>query len=375
MAITITEVKTPRDLKQFIALPAKIHKHHKEWVPSLLNDDKVTFTPKLNETYKYCSTIQLLARRDKQVVGRIMGIIHHGYNERNNEQNARFSFMETYDDKEVFSALIQAVEEWAKNQGCKVLVGPMGFSDRDPQGFLVEGFDQQTMLMTNCSFPYMNRFINELGYVPQDLYHEYKLTLTDQMMNRISPFAERASRNPNFKLKTYTHTRQIKPDIRPVFELINRTYKNIYGFAPLTTREADEFANRYVPLLNPKLVKTVTNQQGQIIAFIVAMPDFSEGIKKAHGRIFPWGWIPILYSMKTSDTVVLFLGGIDEAYRHKGIDALMADSLLKDSRQLGYRYLDSHLIMEKNIKMRHELERLDGSILYKRYCIYHKKLL
>lgn len=375
MAITITEVKIPRDLKQFIALPAKIHKHHKEWVPSLLNDDKVTFTPKLNETYKYCSTIQLLARRDKQVVGRIMGIIHHGYNERNNEHNARFSFMETYEDKEVFSALIQAVEEWAKKQGCKVLVGPMGFSDRDPQGFLVEGFEQQTMLMTNCSFPYMNRFINELGYIPQDLYHEYKLTLTDQMMDRISPFAERALRNPNFKLKTYTRTRQIKPDIRPVFELINRTYKNIYGFAPLTTKEADEFANRYVPLLNPKLVKTVTNLQGQIIAFIVAMPDFSEGIKKAHGRIFPWGWIPILYSMKTSDTVVLFLGGIDEAYRHKGIDALMADSLLKDSRQLGYRYLDSHLIMEKNIKMRHELERLDGSILYKRYCIYHKKLL
>jgi len=372
MAIIISEVTTPRDLRQFIALPAKIHKNHKEWVPTLLNDDKVTFTPKLNETYKFCSTIRLLARRDNRVVGRIMGIVHHQYNEMSNDQSARFGFMETYEDIEVFTALIEAIEEWAKKLGCKKLVGPMGFSDRDPQGFLVEGFDQHTMYMTNCSLPYMNQFINQLGFSPQDYYHEYKLTLTDQMMDRLSPFAERAARNPDFKLKTYTHTRQIKPDIRPVFELINRTYKSIYGFAPLTMREADEFAYRYVPLLNPKLIKTVTDRQNKIIAFIVAMPDFSEGVKKARGRIFPFGWIPILHSMHTSDKVVLFLGGIDEEYRHKGIDALMADDLLKNSRALGYRYLDSHLIMEKNIKMRRELERLDGAVLYKRYCIYQK---
>ena len=375
MAINITEVKTPRDLRQFIALPAKIHKHHKEWVPSLLNDDKAIFTPKLNEAYQYCSTIRLLARRDNRVVGRIMGIVHQHYNQLNNEQNARFAFIETYEDKEVYTALIQAIEEWAKKQGCQKLVGALGFSDKEPQGFLIEGFDKQTMMVTNCSFPYMNRFINELGYAPHTVFVEYKLTLTDQMMERIVPFAERASRNPDFKLQTFTSTRQIKPLIRPVFDLINRTYKNIYGFSPISTREADEFANRYLPFLNPKLVKIVTNRQDKIIAFLVGMSDFSQGIKKAHGRLFPWGWIPILLSMKKSDTVVLLLGSIDEEYRHKGIDALMGKSFLNDSRHLGYRYLDSHLIMEKNTKMRQELERLDGSILYKRYCIYQKNLI
>ncbi len=374
MAITISEVKTSHDLKQFIALPAKIHRHHKEWIPSLLNDDKASFTPERNEAYQYCSTIQLLAHRNKEVVGRIMGIVHHHYNESQNEQNARFAFMETYEDKEVFEALIKAIEAWAVEKGCNKIIGPLGFSDKDPQGFLTKGFDQQTMIVTNCSFPYMDRFINEMGYVPHTGLVEYKLPLTDQMMGRITPFAERASRNPNFKLHTFTSTREIKPYIRPVFELINRTYKNIYGFSPLSTREADDFANRYLQFIKPGLIKVVTNQQQTVIAFIVAMADFSKGIKKAKGRVFPWGWIPILHSMKTSDTIMLLLGAIDEECRNKGLDALMGESLLNESRRLGFKYMDSHVIMETNTKMRQEIERLDGAELYKRYCIYQKEL-
>lgn len=375
MALDIFEVNTSHDLRQFIALPAKIHKNHKEWIPSLLNDDKAIFTPKRNQAYMYCSTIQLLARRDNQIVGRIMGIVHHHYNEVNNEQNARFAFMETYEDRGVYAALIEAVEAWAKKQGCKKLVGPLGFSDKDPQGFLIEGFDQQTMMVTNCSFPYMSQFIQELGYTPHTVLVEYKLAITDQMMNRIAPFAQRAAQNPKFTLQNFTSTRQIKPLIRPVFELINRTYKNIYGFSPLSVREADDFANRYLPFLNPSLIKIITNQENQIVAFIVAMSDFSRGIKKAGGRLFPFGWIPILRSMKSSNTLVLMLGAIDEEYRQKGLDALMANSLLNDARRLGFKHLDSHLIMESNTRMRQEMERLDGSTLYKRYCIYQKEIV
>ena len=375
MTLDISEVKTSHDLRQFIALPAIIHKHHKEWIPSLLNDDKAIFTPKRNQAYQYCSTIQLLARRNGQVVGRIMGIVHHHYNEQNNEQSARFAFMETYEDKEVYAALVGAVEEWAKKQGCNKLVGPLGFSDKDPQGFLIEGFDQQTKMVTNCSYPYMSQFITELGYTPHTVLVEYKLDLTDQMMERIAPFAQRVAQNPKFTLHNFTSTRQIKPLIRPVFELINHTYQNIYGFSPLSVREADDFANRYLPFLNPSLIKIVTNSDNKIIAFVVAMSDFSKGIKKAGGRLFPFGWIPILRSMKTSKTLVLMLGAIDEEYRQKGLDALMASSLLSDARRLGFKHLDSHLIMESNTRMRQEMERLNGSKLYKRYCIYQKDIV
>lgn len=375
MALTISEVKTSADLRQFIALPAKIHRNHKEWIPALLNDDKAIFTPEKNEAYTFCSTIRLLARRDNKVAGRVMGIIHHHYNKLNNEKNARFCFLETFEDKEVYTALIKAVEDWAVKEGCNKLVGPLGFSDKDPQGFLIEGFDQQTMMITNCSFPYMNRYIQELGYEPHTVLVEYKLTITDQMIDRIGKFAHRASLNPEFRLVTFTSTRQIKPHIRSVFDLINRTYKSIYGFAPLTVKEADQFADRYLPFLNPKLIKLVFNKQGNLVAFLVAMADFSQGIKKAKGRIFPFGWFPILRAMRKSETVVLFLGAVEEDCRHKGLDALMGHSLLIDSRKLGYKYMDSHLIMESNTKMRRELERLDGSVLYKRYCIYQRDLV
>jgi hypothetical protein len=374
MSLIISEVKTAADLRQFIALPAKIHKGHKEWIPALLNDDKAIFTPEKNEAYTFCSTIRLLARRDNVVVGRVMGIIHHHYNKLNNERNARFSFLETYEDKEVYTALIEAVEAWAVNEGCNKLVGPLGFSDKDPQGFLIEGFDQQTMMITNCSFPYMNRFIQELGYEPHTVLVEYKLSITDQMIDRIGTFANRALRNPEFRLATFTSTRQIKPHIRSVFELINRTYKSIYGFAPLSIKEADEFADRYLPFLDARLIKLVFNRENKLVAFLVAMADFSKGIRKAKGRIFPIGWISILHAMKTSKTVIMFLGAVEEDCRNKGLDAVMGHSLLVDSRKLGFKYIDSHLIMESNTKMRRELERLDGSVLYKRYCIYQKEL-
>ncbi len=374
MEITVKPVESESDLREFITLPGRIHKNHNEWIPSLLSDDIATFTPERNEAYQYCDTIRLLAFRGQKVVGRIMGIVHHRYNQLNNEKCGRFAFFETYYDREVYAALIKSIEDWARDKGCNRLIGPLGFSDKDPQGFLIEGFDQPTMMVTNCSFPYMNEFIKELGYTPHTVLVEYKMHLTGQMMERIEPFARRAEKNPHFKLLTFTSTRQIKPYIRPVFELINRTYRNIYGFSPLSMKEADDFATRYLPFLIPGLVKVVTNQSGQVIAFLVAMSDFSRGIKKAHGKVFPFGWIPILYHMKTSKTVVLMLGAIDEEYRHRGVDALMANSLLAESRRLGFQYLDSHLIMESNIKMRRELERLDGSVLYKRYCIYQKDL-
>lgn len=372
MTLIISEVKTARDLQEFISLPARIHKGHKEWVPSLLGDDKTLFDPHKNEAYIYCTTIRLLARKDDKVVGRIMGIIHHHYNKLNNERNGRFCFMETYEDREVFEALINSVQTWAADHGCTKLIGPLGFSDKDPQGFLIEGFDQETMMITNCSYPYMKNFMEELGFVPHTVLVEYKLKITEQMISRISLFAERAQRNQSIKLITFTKTSQIKPYIRPVFELINKTYKSIYGFSPVSDKEADQFAERYLPFLNAKLIKVVVNNNGQVIAFLVAMADFSKGIKQAKGRIFPFGWFHILRSMRNSETVVLFLGAVDEEYRHRGLDALMGHSLLIDCNNLGYKYMDSHVIMESNIKMRRELERLDGSVLYKRYCIYQR---
>lgn len=374
MQITIKEVTTANDLKLFIQLPFKIHKNHDEWVPSLINDDIATFYPNKNEAYKYCATIKFLAYKGGELKGRIMGIIHHQYNELNNEQNGRFAFMEVYDDKEVFDALINSVEKWAYEKGCNKLIGPLGFSDKDPQGFLIEGYKKQTMMLTNCSYPFMTKYITDAGYKPHTKLVEYRIPLTDQLISRLSVFAKRPKNNPDIKLLEFKKTSEIKPYIREVFELINLTYSEIYGFTPLSVKEADNFSKRYLPFINPRLVKIVLNGKGSIIGFIVAMSDFSKGIKQANGKLLPFGWFHILRNMRNSDTLVLFLGSVKEEYRHRGIDALMAESLFKDSKVYGFKYVDSHLIMERNVKMRSEIERLEGSELYKRYCIFEKPL-
>lgn len=374
MNIQIKEVKTRDELYQFIHLTEKIHAKHNEWIHPLLMDEWALFSPNKNPAFEHCTTIQLLAIANNEVVGRIMGIIHHHYNKANNENNARFCFIETYDNFEVFSILINSVTTWAKTNGCNKLIGPLGFSDKEPQGFLFEGFDKPTVMLTNCSFPYMVSFIERMGFEPQLDLVQYKLTLSDQLEDRLKPFATRCQQQNKVILHEFKSTRKIKPYIRPVFALINETYQDIYGFSPISTHEADVFANRYLPLLNPRMIKVVTDQSNNVISFVVAMPDYAKGVKKARGRLFPFGWFHIFRSMKKSEQIVLLLGAIEKSMRNKGLDALMGLSLINSARNLGFKYIDSHLIMAKNYKMRREMERLDGAKLYKKYRIFQKDI-
>lgn len=374
MSIIIHKVSTRKDLHDFIKLPSLVHGNHKEWVPSLETDDYALFDSNKNPAFQHCTTILLLAKEKDKLVGRAMGIINHHYNHLNNENNARFSFLETYENPDVFKALMDHLTEWSIGHGCNRLIGPLGFSDKDPQGFLLEGYDQPTVIITNCSFPYMIRFANDYGMSAHTDLVEYRLTLTEAMTERLRPFADRCMVQNNITVHEFTSARQIKPYIRPVFELINKTYTHIYGFSPVSSREADEFANRYLHFLSPHLIKIITDKNQQVKAFIVAMPDMSQGLKKSKGRLFPIGWYYILKSMKKSRLMVLLLGGIEESMRHKGLDALLGLKLIESARKCGFQYMDSHLIMAENRKMRSEIERLDGASLIKKYRIFQKEI-
>lgn len=177
MSIQINEVKTAQQLKQFIHLPAKIHKNHSNWVPPIYWDDNEFFNPKKNRSFDYCSHILLLATQDNEVVGRIMGLINHKYNQSHNEQDARFSFMETYNDVDVAHALIQHIEIWAKERGMKNLVGPLSFSDKDPQGMMVDGFSETLVIATNCNFPYQPELLTQLGFEKKVDLVTYKIDI------------------------------------------------------------------------------------------------------------------------------------------------------------------------------------------------------
>lgn len=370
----IKEVKTKKELKEFIHLPAKVHKGHPEWLPPLYMDDKKLFSSEKNSSFKHCDTILLLAFEQGKAVGRIMGIIPHKYNTIHQVNCVRFGFMECFENKLVFDALLKAVEDWGRERKCEDIIGPMGFSDKDPQGFVVKGFKEPTMMVTNCNWSFMPEYIMANGYEGHIDLCQYEVPISEAIVNRYHPLAARVEKHNQITVHDFTSIRAIRPYIDSVFALINKTYKEIYGFSALSKDEIHEFANRFLPLLNPRLIKIITGPNNEVLACVIAMADLSEGIKKAGGKILPLGWIHLLRANFKSKRLVLLLGAIDETMRNKGLDAILGFRLIRSAIKEKLDVMDSHLIMYDNYKMRREIERLENYREYKRYRIFRKSL-
>jgi ribosomal protein S18 acetylase RimI-like enzyme len=370
--IEIIEVKTKSDLKKFIYLPENIHKDHKNWLPPLYSDEWILFDSKKNKAFNYCDTVLAIAKENGKAVGRIMGIINHRYNEINKENFGRFCFMETWNNHEVFQALISFVEQWAKNKGMNKMVGPFGFSDEDPQGFLVEGFDQPTVMITNCSLPFMAQMILENGYDKKMDFVQYKVNTPKEVPTLYKRVAQRTKKN-GYSLVEFTKRKQLKPFIRPVLGLTNKTYTDIFGYVPFSDEEMDDFAKRYIPILDPKFIKVIVDTNEEVVAYVIGMPSISDGIRNANGRLFPFGFIKILRSMKKTKQLDLLLGAVRHDLRNIGLDTILAEAMLNSANERGLKLIDSHVVMETNTKMRAEVEKLGGEV-YKRYRIFQKDL-
>lgn len=374
MEILVKPVCTKGDLRKFIHLPAKVHKNHKNWIPPLYSDEWEFFNPKKNRSFDYSDVILLLAYRGKKVVGRIMGIINYKYNELHREKHARFNYLETWDDREIIEVLIQHVENWAKIKGMVKLVGPLAFSDKDPQGFLIEGFNEPVSIATHCNFEYLIGHLTKLGFTKDIDLVVYKIRIPGTTPELYSKVAERAQRNnPGIRLMEFTRRSDLKPWIRPIFTLINETFTEIYGFMPFTLEEMDDFANRYLLIMDPRLIKVVLNERREAIAFVIGMPDISKGIKKSRGYILPIGILHILVAGRRTRQLNLLLGAIHPDYQNRGLDTIMGSAMLDSARKQGLQYIDSHLEMESNSKVRAEMEYMGGKV-YKTYRVFGKEL-
>jgi hypothetical protein len=373
MSVEIHEVLSLKQKRLFIHLPARIHKGHANWVPPIYMDERTYFNPQKNKSFSYADTILLLAYKDARPAGRIMGIINNRYNESRRESHARFSFLECWDDIEVASALLQAVEEWAGKKGMVKLVGPLGFSDKDPQGLLVEGFNEPIVIATNCNYPYLPKFVENNGFRKEVDLVVYKLDIPEQVPDIYQRIHDRVLSRNNLVIKEYKNKKEIKPAIRPVLSLMNETFQDIYGYDKMTDKEMDELAARYLPLLDPDFIKVVENDKLEPVAFLIGMPDISDGIRKSRGYLLPIGIFHILRSGKKTKQLNLLLGGIREDQRNHGLDAVMGTRMIESAKKAGLKYIDSHLELETNVKVRAEMERMGGKV-YKRYRIFQKPI-
>ncbi len=372
MPLSIVEVKIRKQLREFIYLPEKIHKDHSNWLPPIYMDEFKFFDPAKNHAFSHCHTVLYLVYREKIAIGRIMGIIHNEYNELHGEKTGRFGFIECYNDEEVANLLISTVENWARKFGVVKMIGPYGFSDKDPQGLQISGFEHMPILATAVNYPYMVELLEKNGYEKDIDCLVYMLDLTKQLPEVYNRIIHRFESRNNFTIKEFKAKKELKPFVIPILRLVNETYSELYGFTPLTEPEMIEFANRYMDVLDPRFVKAITKDE-EVVAFIVGLPNFSPGVQKAKGRIFPFGFIHILRSMKTTKQLDLMLGAVKPACQGFGFEIYMAMKLIDSCRKASLNQMEIHLVLETNIKMLAELERV-GAQVHKKFRVFRKFL-
>lgn len=371
--ITLKTVTGKADLHSFIHLPARIHARHTNWLPPLYLDEWDFFNEKKNEAFSYCDTLLLLAYRSGKPVGRIMGIIHHPYNTRTGGRTVRFSHFDCMEDEAAAHALLGAIADWGKAKGMSEIVGPFGFSDKDPEGLMIEGFDTLPILVTAGNLPYLPTYLESAGFGKKTDCLDFLIDLEKDIPEVFPRIYARISRSTTFRLLEFTKTRALKPWIPEVFRLVNTAYADLYGFQPMDEREIKALTDRYLPLLDPRYVKIVVDTAGKVAGFVAGIPNMSAGIQRSRGYLFPFGILHILWAARKSKQLDLMLGAVAPAYRGRGLDVLMGWPLILSARKAGIQTFETHLVLESNERMLAEYARL-GARLHKRFRIYQKSL-
>ena len=371
--IIVKEVLSSQELREFIFLPEKVHNDDPNWLPPIYMDEKNYFNKEKNKSFNYADTIMYLAWKNNKPVGRIMGIINKRYNHINNENHGRFCFMECYDDKKIFHALLTSIENWLRTNGISTIVGPLGFSDKDPQGFQIEGFEYPPFITAPVNSPYMYQYMeDEEGYEKKVDLVNYLAKMPDALPEVYVKVLSRIEKTENYKILEFHNKKELKQHIIPALELMNETFREIYGFVPLEDNEKKELAANYLPILDPKFIKMVKKDQ-ELIGFAIGMPDVSPGIKACNGHLFPFGILKVMRESRRSKKLLMLLGGVKKEFRGKGIDVLMGVKILESGIKQKMEIIDSHLVLENNVRMRSEYERIGGKVV-KRFRIYQKAL-
>jgi GNAT superfamily N-acetyltransferase len=370
--VTVCPVASRGERSAFIRLPWDLHRGHRQWVPPLLSDEEGFLDPRRNPALSYCDVSSCLAWREARPVGRVMGIVNRRHNALANARTARFGLLECPEDLGVAEALLAHVETWARSLGMQRVVGPMGCTDQDPEGLQVEGFEHEPTLATYVNFAYLPRLVEAAGYVKEVDYVVYRLPVPDPVPPVYLRLGERLIRSGAYALVEPRTRRELRALVRPILKLMADTFRDAYGFVPPDESEMEALARRYAPLLDPRFVKAVRCGDN-VVGFIVGMPNMAEGLRRANGRLLPFGLLHLLRAARRSRQLDLLVGGVTAECRGRGVDALLAAAIFGSARKAGMTVLDSHHEQETNTRMRAEMERL-GAHVYKRYRIYGKAL-
>lgn len=376
MSVEIRKVQTRRQLRAFVNFPEKLYKNNPYYVPPLVFDQMDTLDQKKGAAQEFCKSALYMAYKDGKPAGRIAAIVNFKANEQWNHKEVRFGWYDFIDDPEVSEALMNKVYEFGREYGMESVVGPLGFTDFDPEGMLIAGYDRLNTMALIYNYPYYNEHMERMGFGKDTDWVEYKLFMEDQLPERLGRIANIVQQRTNVHVKQLTRKIIRKEDYgTKVFKLINECYKDLYNFTVLPDHMAKKYLDFYLSILDLRYLVMLENDKDELVAFGITMPSLAGALQKSRGKLFPFGWWHIAKSMfwKHEEGIEMLLIGVRPDYQNTGINTLLFNYLFPFFKKQGVKWAETNAVLETNIKNQGQMEQFAHECV-KRRRSYIKKL-
>lgn len=371
--ITVTEATTKAQLTEYIKFPFSLYKNDPNWVPPLINDELETFDKTKNPAFHSAEAYFYLAYKNNTIVGRIAAIINWDEVNTQQKKKVRFGWWDVIDDIEVTKALLEKVYELGRKHHLDYVEGPMGFSNLDKVGVVTEGFEDIASMITWYNFPYYKDHLEQLGFVKEKEYLENKFSFSNINPEDFQKVQELIKRRYQLTPLNFTKTKDILPYVDEMFDLFNTSYASLASFVAINDVQKAYFKKKYIGLINPEYIKFIVDKDNKMVAFGIVMPSFSEALKKANGKLFPFGFYHLLKAKNNSKDVLSYLIGIDPEYQNKGVTAIIFNEYYNTFKPKGIRDFIRTPELEENHAI-HNIWKHFNPVTFRRRRTYRKDL-
>ena len=346
--IVIKEVKSDKELMEFIRFPMDLYKNNKNFVPSLINDEKQIWDKKENPALQYSEARQFLAYKNEKIVGRIAVMINKKEEKELGIRKVRFGWIDFIDDFEVSKALIETAINFAKENNISKIEGPMGFTNLDKAGMLVYGFDEIATMIGIYNFDYYPQHLEELGLTKEKEWVEYEINFPEVLPEKVVKFNELVKEKYKLRVLNFKTKNEILPYIDPMFRLLDETYKNLSTYTPITEEQIKTYREKYFPFLNKDYIICIVDEHSNLVSFAITMPSYSNALQKSNGKLFPFGWWHFLQAGKKNDRANFYLIGIHPEYQRRGVTSIIFKEIFERFRKKGVKHLETNPELEEN---------------------------
>ena len=376
MSIEIKEARSKKEMKKFVRFATNLYEGNDCFCPPLEFDELNTLNPKKNPAFEVCETIYFLAYKDGKIAGRIAGIINHRANEAWSVKKTRFGWFDFIDDMEVSKALLDAVATWGKSKGMSTLNGPVGFTDLDHEGLMVEGFEYNSPMASLYNYPYYIKHFEAYGLTKETDWIEFRIYPPKEVPERLERISKIVMDKYKLRVDKIKSSKElVKKYGYTFFDVVDEAYQPLYNYSPLTEKQKKYYAKMYFPLLNYDFATIIVNEKDEIVGVGVGMPSLSEALRKSKGKLFPFGFIPLLKALRSKKITDfdLLLIAVRPDYQNKGVNAIFFHDQIKYFIQYGVKHVETTSILETNAKNQANFEYFE-KILHKRRRAYIKEL-